>query len=95
MLLLLVLFLGGRCGLTFPEGSDRGSVVESTHLPIELLSQPSLHCIEDARLMTAAVQFLSTKIGTVIVGLGAMHFFDMRMLVHFRQSATFGRLAAA
>ena len=43
--------------------------------------------------LVGAVQFLSTKIGIVIVVLGAMHFFNMRMLVRFRQSPIFGRLA--
>ena len=42
--------------------------------------------------LVGAVEFLSTKIGIVIVVLGAMHFFNMRMLVHFRQSPIFGRL---
>jgi hypothetical protein len=37
-----------------------------------------------------AVEFLSTKIGLVIVLLGVMHFFNMRMLVRFRGSALFG-----
>lgn len=43
--------------------------------------------------LVGAVEFLSTKIGIVIVLLGAMHFFNMRMLVHFRESPFFGRLA--
>ena len=43
--------------------------------------------------LVGAVEFLSTKIGIVIVVLGAMHFFNMRMLVRFRQSPIFGRLA--
>jgi hypothetical protein len=42
--------------------------------------------------LVGAVEFLSTKIGIVIVVLGFMHFFNMRMLVRFRQSAMFGRL---
>jgi len=42
--------------------------------------------------LVGAMEFLSTKIGIVIVVLGAMHFFNMRMLVHFRQSPIFGRL---
>jgi len=42
--------------------------------------------------LVGAVEFLSTKIGIVIVVLGAMHFFNVRMLVHFRQSPIFGRL---
>ncbi|HET9331053.1 MAG TPA: hypothetical protein VFO23_11035 [Steroidobacteraceae bacterium] len=40
-----------------------------------------------------AVEYLSTKIGLVIVLLGFMHFFNMRMLVRFRGSPLFGRLA--
>lgn len=43
--------------------------------------------------LVGAVEFLSTKIGLVIVLLGAMHFFNMRMLVRFRASPFFGRLA--
>jgi hypothetical protein len=42
--------------------------------------------------LVGAVEFLSTKIGLVIVLLGLMHFFNMRMLVRFRESALFGRL---
>jgi hypothetical protein len=42
--------------------------------------------------LVGAVEFLSTKIGIVIVVLGVMHFFNMRMLVRFRQSPIFGRL---
>ncbi len=42
-----------------------------------------------------AVEYLSTKIGLVIVLLGCMHFFNMRMLVRFRDSPLFGRLATA
>jgi hypothetical protein len=42
--------------------------------------------------LVGAMEFLSTKIGIVIVVLGAMHFFNMRMLVHFRQSPIFERL---
>lgn len=44
--------------------------------------------------LVAAVEYLSTKIGMVIVVLGFMHFFNMRMLVRFRGSPLFGRLAA-
>jgi len=40
--------------------------------------------------LVGAVEFLSTKIGLVIVLLGAMHFFNMRMLVRFRNSPLFG-----
>jgi hypothetical protein len=43
--------------------------------------------------LVGAVEFLSTKIGLVIVLLGAMHFFNMRMLVRFRASPFFGGLA--
>jgi hypothetical protein len=44
--------------------------------------------------IVGAVEFLSTKIGLVIVLLGVMHFFNMRMLGRFRNSRLFGRLAA-
>jgi hypothetical protein len=40
-----------------------------------------------------AVEFLSTKIGLVIVILGAMHFFNMLWLVKFRKSRLFHTLA--
>jgi hypothetical protein len=43
--------------------------------------------------LVSAVEFLSTKIGLVIVLLGCMHFFNMRMLVRFRSSPLFGPLA--
>jgi len=43
--------------------------------------------------LVGAVEFLSTKIGLVIVLLGAMHFFNMRMLVRFRASPFFAGLA--
>jgi hypothetical protein len=36
-----------------------------------------------------AVEFLSTKIGLVVVVLGVMHFFNMNMLVKFRHSKLF------
>lgn len=39
-----------------------------------------------------AVEFLSTKIGLVIVVLGFMHFFNMNMLVKFRRSKLFKAL---
>jgi hypothetical protein len=45
--------------------------------------------------LVSAVEFLSTKIGLVIVLLGAMHFFNMRMLVRFRESPFFGQLVPA
>lgn len=32
----------------------------------------------------AAIEFLSTKIGMIILVLGVMHFFNMHALVHFR-----------
>src|SRR5215470_2105531 len=41
--------------------------------------------------LVGSVEYLSTKIGLVIVLLGFMHFFNMRMLVRFRASALFGR----
>jgi hypothetical protein len=45
--------------------------------------------------LVGVVEYLSTKIGLVIVLLGFMHFFNMRMLVRFRGSPLFGRLEAA
>ena len=39
--------------------------------------------------VVGAMEFLSTKIGLVIVLLGFMHFFNMRMLVRFRESRLF------
>jgi hypothetical protein len=42
--------------------------------------------------LVGAVEFLSTKIGIVIVLLGVMHFVNMRMLVRFRESPFFGHL---
>jgi hypothetical protein len=43
--------------------------------------------------VVGAVECLSTKIGLVIVLLGFMHCFNMRMRVRFRESRLFGRLA--
>jgi hypothetical protein len=43
--------------------------------------------------LVGAVEFLSTKIGIVVVVLGAMHFFNMRMLVRFRDSGILQALA--
>jgi hypothetical protein len=43
--------------------------------------------------IVGAIEFLSTKIGLVIVLLGVMHFFNMRMLVRFRGSRLFGNFA--
>ena len=40
----------------------------------------------------SAMEFLSTKIGIVIVVIGAMHFFNMRWLVLFRKSSLFSSL---
>jgi len=37
----------------------------------------------------SAIEFLSTKIGLVILVLGFMHFFNMRMLTRFQQSSFF------
>jgi len=42
--------------------------------------------------LVEVVEFLSTKIGLVIVLLGFMHFFNMRMLVRFRDSSLFNSL---
>lgn len=36
-----------------------------------------------------AIEFLSTKIGLVVVVIGFMHFFNMRMLLTFRRSSIF------
>jgi hypothetical protein len=43
--------------------------------------------------IVGAIEFLSTKIGLVIVLLGVMHFFNMRMLVRFRESSLFASIA--
>ncbi len=45
--------------------------------------------------LVGVLEFLSTKVGLVIVILGAMHFFNMRMLVHFRTSSLFRALTPA
>ena len=45
--------------------------------------------------IVGAVEFLSTKIGLVIVVLGGMHFFNMHMLVKFRHSRLFQAVAGA
>jgi hypothetical protein len=42
--------------------------------------------------LVGAVEFLSTKVGLVIVLLGVMHFFNMRMLARFRDHPVLGRL---
>jgi len=39
--------------------------------------------------LVEAFEFLSTKVGLVIVILGLMHFFNMRMLVRYRTSKLF------
>jgi len=39
--------------------------------------------------VVGAVEFLSTKIGLVVVMLGVMHFFNMHMLVKFRHTRLF------
>ena len=54
----------------------------------------ALRCGERPSDLVGAVEYLSTKIGLVIVLLGFMHFFNMRMLVRFRSSPLFARLAA-
>jgi hypothetical protein len=41
----------------------------------------------------SAVEFLSTKVGLAVVVLGAMHFFNMNMLVQFRRSRLFKAFA--
>ena len=45
--------------------------------------------------LVGAFEFLSTKVGLVVVVLGLMHFFNMRMLVHFRTSKLFKIFAPA
>lgn len=45
--------------------------------------------------VVGALEFLSTKVGLVVVILGIMHFFNMRMLVHFRTSKLFKVFAPA
>jgi len=45
--------------------------------------------------VVGAFEFLSTKVGLVVVILGLMHFFNMRMLVHFRTSRLFKVFGAA
>jgi len=42
--------------------------------------------------VVGAVEYLSTKVGLVIVLLGFMHFFNMHVLMRFRHSPLFGRL---
>jgi hypothetical protein len=42
-----------------------------------------------------AIEFLSTKIGLAVVVLGAMHFFNMMMLVKFRRSRLLRSIAPA
>jgi hypothetical protein len=39
--------------------------------------------------LVGVVEFLSTKVGLVVVVLGVMHFFNMRMLVRYRTSSLF------
>lgn len=43
--------------------------------------------------LVGAFEFLSTKVGLVVVILGIMHFFNMRMLVRYRTSRLFKVLA--
>lgn len=45
--------------------------------------------------LVESIEYLSTKIGLVIVLLGCMHFFNMRMLVRFRESPLFNLAPAA
>ncbi|MFT3988737.1 hypothetical protein [Aestuariivirga sp.] len=44
---------------------------------------------------TGALEFLSMKIGAAVVVLGLLHFFNMIMLVKFRNSRVFGAAAKA
>lgn len=43
--------------------------------------------------IVGAIEFLSTKLGLVVVVLGVMHFFNMHLLVKFRSSSLFKALA--
>jgi hypothetical protein len=43
--------------------------------------------------IVGAIEFLSTKVGLVIVLLGVMHFFNIRMLVRFRGLSLFASIA--
>ena len=43
--------------------------------------------------MVEAIEFLSTKIGMVIIVLGLMHFFNIRSLIKFRESEIFKALS--
>jgi hypothetical protein len=43
--------------------------------------------------MVGVLEFLSTKVGLVIVILGVMHFFNMKMLIRFRTSKLFRAFA--
>jgi hypothetical protein len=45
--------------------------------------------------LVGAFEFLSTKVGLVVVILGFMHFTNMRLLVRYRTSKLFKVLAAA
>lgn len=42
-----------------------------------------------------ALEFLSTKVGLVVVLLGGMHFLNMYVLMRFRRSTLFGLIAPA
>lgn len=42
--------------------------------------------------MVEAIEFLSTKIGMVIIVLGLIHFFNIRSLIKFRESGIFKAL---
>lgn len=43
--------------------------------------------------LVEAIEYLSTKIGLVVVVIGVMHFINMRMLIRFRSSPLFKALA--
>ncbi len=43
--------------------------------------------------LVEAIEFLSTKVGLVVVILGLMHFANMRLLVHYRTSNLFKAIA--
>ena len=46
-----------------------------------------------AGTLVEAIEFLSLKIGLVIVVLGVMHFFNMHLLIRFRRSRLFKAIA--
>ncbi|MDE1151328.1 MAG: hypothetical protein PW788_02230 [Micavibrio sp.] len=45
--------------------------------------------------LAGSIEFLSTKIGAIIMVLGVMHFFNMRALIRFRHAKFFDSAPAA